>query len=174
MAEHTLSLINNNDVRWVDLRFTDTKGKEQHVSIPASVVNEDFFEAGKMFDGSSIAGWKGINESDMILMPDDSTAILDPFTDDPTVILRCDIVEPATMQGYDRDPRSIAKNAEAYLTSTGLGDTAFFGPEPEFFVFEDVKWHADMSGASPMAQYERDLGNGVVYRYARMDEGVGT
>ena len=148
MSEHTLSLINNNDVRWVDLRFTDTKGKEQHVSIPASVVNEDFFEAGKMFDGSSIAGWKGINESDMILMPDDSTAILDPFTDDPTVILRCDIVEPATMQGYDRDPRSIAKKAEAYLTSTGLGDTAFFGPEPEFFVFEDVKWHADKSGAS--------------------------
>ena len=148
MAEHTLSLINNNDVRSVDLRLTDTKGTEQHVSIPASVVNEDFFEAGKMFDGSSIAGWKGINESDMILMPDDSTAILDPFTDDPTVILRCDIVEPATMQGYDRDPRSIAKKAEAYLTSTGLGDTAFFGPEPEFFVFEDVKWHADMSGAS--------------------------
>lgn len=148
MSEHTLSLINDNEVRWVDLRFTDTKGKEQHVSIPAGVVNEDFFEAGKMFDGSSIAGWKGINESDMILMPDDSTAILDPFTDDPTVILRCDIVEPATMQGYDRDPRSIAKNAEAYLTSTGLGDTAFFGPEPEFFVFEDVKWHADMSGAS--------------------------
>ena len=148
MAEHTLSLINNNDVRWVDLRFTDTKGKEQHVSIPASVVNEDFFEAGKMFDGSSIAGWKGINESDMILMPDDSTAILDPFTDDPTVILRCDIVEPATMQGYDRDPRSVAKKAEAYLTSTGFGDAAFFGPEPEFFVFEDVKWHADMSGAS--------------------------
>ena len=148
MSEHTLSLINDNDVRWVDLRLTDTKGKEQHVSIPAGVVNEDFFEAGKMFDGSSIAGWKGINESDMILMPDDSTAILDPFTDDPTVILRCDIVEPATMQGYDRDPRSIAKKAEAYLTSTGLGDTAFFGPEPEFFVFEDVKWHADMSGAS--------------------------
>ena len=148
MSEHTLSLINDNDVRWVDLRFTDTKGKEQHASIPAGVVNEDFFEAGKMFDGSSIAGWKGINESDMILMPDDSTAILDPFTDDPTVILRCDIVEPATMQGYDRDPRSIAKKAEAYLTSTGLGDTAFFGPEPEFFVFEDVKWHADMSGAS--------------------------
>ncbi len=148
MSEHTLSLINTNDVRWVDLRFTDTKGKEQHASIPASVVSEDFFEAGKMFDGSSIAGWKGINESDMILMPDDSTAILDPFTDDPTVILRCDIVEPATMQGYDRDPRSIAKKAEAFLTSTGFGDTAFFGPEPEFFVFEDVKWHADMSGAS--------------------------
>ena len=148
MSDHTLSLINTNDVRWVDLRFTDTKGKEQHVSIPASAVDEAFFEGGKMFDGSSIAGWKGINESDMILMPDDNTAVLDPFTDDPTVILRCNIVEPATMQGYDRDPRSIAKKAEAYLASTGLGDTAFFGPEPEFFVFEDVKWNADMSGAS--------------------------
>jgi len=148
MSERTLDLISKNDVRWVDLRFTDTKGKEQHVSIPASTVDEDFFEGGKMFDGSSIAGWKGINESDMILMPDDSTAILDPFTDDPTVIVRCDIVEPSTMQGYDRDPRSIAKRAEAYLSSTGLGDTAFFGPEPEFFIFDDVKWKADMSGAS--------------------------
>ena len=148
MSERTLDLISKNDVRWVDLRFTDTKGKEQHVSIPATAVDEDFFEGGKMFDGSSIAGWKGINESDMILMPDDSTAILDPFTDDPTVIVRCDIVEPATMQGYDRDPRSIAKKAEAYLASTGLGDTAFFGPEPEFFVFDDVKWQVEMGGAS--------------------------
>ena len=148
MSEHTLSLINTNDVRWVDLRFTDTRGKEQHVSIPAGAVDEEFFEGGKMFDGSSIAGWKGINESDMILMPDDNTAVLDPFTDDPTVILRCNIVEPATMQGYDRDPRGIAKKAEAYLASTELGDTAFFGPEPEFFVFEDVKWNSDMSGSS--------------------------
>ena len=148
MPQRTLDLINNTDARWVDLRFTDTRGKEQHVSIPASAVDEDFFEGGKMFDGSSISGWKGISESDMILMPDDSTAIADPFTDDPTVILRCDIVEPATMQGYERDPRSIAKRAEAYLTATGIGDTAFFGPEPEFFVFEDVKWHTDMSGAS--------------------------
>ena len=148
MSERTLDLISKNDVRWVDLRFTDTKGKEQHVSIPATAVDEDFFEGGKMFDGSSISGWKGINESDMILMPDDSTAILDPFTDDPTVIVRCDIVEPATMQGYDRDPRSIAKKAEAYLNSSGLGDTAYFGPEPEFFVFDDVKWNVEMSGAS--------------------------
>jgi glutamine synthetase len=100
-----------------------------------------------MFDGSSIAGWKGINESDMILMPDDETSLLDPFTDDATVILRCDIIEPSTMQGYERDPRSVAKRAEEYLTSTGLGDTAFFGPEPEFFVFDDVKWHSDISGA---------------------------
>ena len=148
MSERTLNLIQTHDIRWVDLRFTDTKGKEQHVSIPAGVVDECFFADGKMFDGSSISGWKGINESDMILMPDDSTAILDPFTDDPTVIVRCDIVEPATMQGYDRDPRSIAKKAEAYLAKTGVGDTALFGPEPEFFVFDDVKWGVDMSGAS--------------------------
>ena len=148
MSERTLELISKNDVSWVDLRFTDTKGKEQHVSVPSHTVDEDFFEGGKMFDGYSISGWKGINESDMILMPDDSTAVLDPFTDDPTVIVRCDIVEPDTMQGYERDPRSIAKKAEAYLVSTGLGDTAFFGPEPEFFVFDDVKWNVDMSGAS--------------------------
>ena len=147
MSEKTLKLIADNEVRWVDLRFTDTKGKEQHVSIPTSEVEDDFFVDGKMFDGSSIAGWKGINESDMILMPDDSTAVLDPFTDEPTVIVRCDIVEPTTGQGYERDPRSIAKRAEAYLQSTGLGDTAFFGPEPEFFVFDDIKWGSDMSGS---------------------------
>jgi glutamine synthetase len=147
MSENTLNLIKDNEVRWIDLRFTDTHGKEQHVTIPVSEVSEDFFEGGKMFDGSSIAGWKGINESDMILMPDDSASVMDPFTDDSTLIVRCDIVEPMTMQGYERDPRSVAKRAEEYLKSTGIGDTAFFGPEPEFFVFDDVKWHADMSGA---------------------------
>ncbi|WP_299980763.1 glutamate--ammonia ligase [uncultured Pseudoteredinibacter sp.] len=148
MSENTLKLIEESEARWVDLRFTDTKGKEQHVTIPAKVVDEDFFEDGQMFDGSSVAGWKGINESDMIMMPDDSSAVLDPFTDEPTVIVRCDIVEPSTMQGYERDPRSVAKRAEEYLKSTGLGDTAFFGPEPEFFVFDDVKWKDDMSGCS--------------------------
>ena len=148
MSERTLNLIKDNDIRWVDLRFTDTKGKEQHVSIPATEVDEDFFDEGKMFDGSSIAGWKGINESDMILMPDDSTSVIDPFTDDATIILRCDVVEPSTMQGYERDPRSVAKRAEAYLASTGLGDTAFFGPEPEFFIFDDVKYKVEMQGAS--------------------------
>ena len=146
MSEKTLNLIKDSEARWVDLRFTDTKGKEQHVSIPIGEVGDDFFTEGKMFDGSSIAGWKGINESDMILMPDDSTAVLDPFTDEPTVIIRCGVVEPSTMQGYERDPRSIALRAEQYLNSTGLGDTAYFGPEPEFFVFDDIKWGADMSG----------------------------
>ena len=101
-----------------------------------------------MFDGSSIAGWKGINESDMVLMPDASTAVLDPFTEEVTLNIRCDIVEPATMQGYSRDPRSVAKRAEEYMRSTGIADTVLFGPEPEFFVFEDVKFKADMSGAS--------------------------
>ena len=148
MSEQTLTIIKDNDIRWVDLRFTDTRGKEQQVSIPATQVGEDFFKDGKMFDGSSIAGWKGINESDMILMPDDSTSIVDPFTDDATVILRCDIVEPSTMQGYERDPRSVAKRAEAHLAATGLGDAAFFGPEPEFFVFDDVKFKVEMQGAS--------------------------
>ncbi len=147
MSEQTLNLIKESEATWVDLRFTDTRGKEQHVSIPASELDEDFFEEGKMFDGSSISGWKGINESDMILMPDDSTSVLDPFTDDTTVILRCDIVEPSTMQGYERDPRSVARRAEEFLKASGIGDTAYFGPEPEFFVFDDIKWHADISGA---------------------------
>ncbi|MEM9254194.1 MAG: glutamate--ammonia ligase [Pseudomonadota bacterium] len=147
MPKETLQLIKDSEARWVDLRFTDTRGKEQHVTIPSAEVDENFFDGGKMFDGSSISGWKGINESDMILMPDDDTSVLDPFTDDATVILRCDIVEPATMQGYERDPRSVAKRAEEFLKSTGIGDKALFGNEPEFFVFDDVKWHADMSGA---------------------------
>ena len=147
MSSNTLKLIKESEARWVDLRFTDARGKEQHVSIPATQIHEDFFDGGKMFDGSSIAGWKGINESDMILMPDDDTCVLDPFTDETTVILRCDIVEPNTMQGYERDPRSVARRAEDYLKSTGIGDTALFGNEPEFFIFDDVKWHSEISGA---------------------------
>lgn len=148
MSKTTLKLIKENEARWVDLRFTDTHGKEQHVTIPSKEVTEGFFDGGKMFDGSSIAGWKGINDSDMVLIPDDSSSVLDPFTDDATVILRCTVAEPTTMQGYDRDPRSIAQRAEDYLKSTGIGDTAFFGPEPEFFVFDDIKWQIDMSGCS--------------------------
>jgi len=139
-----IKLIQDNEIKYADLRFCDTRGKEQHVTIPARYVNDDFFVDGKMFDGSSIAGWKGINESDMILMPDPSTAILDPFFEDPTVIIRCDIIEPATMQGYERDPRSLAKRAEVYLKSTGIADTALFGPENEFFIFDDVRFGNDM------------------------------
>ncbi|MCJ8350706.1 glutamate--ammonia ligase [Moritella sp.] len=146
-AESVLALIKEQDVKFVDLRFTDTKGKEQHVSLPHHQVNAGFFEEGKMFDGSSIEGWKGINESDMILMPDPATAVLDPFTEATTLNLRCDVLEPATMQGYSRDPRSVAKRALAYLRSTGIADDVFFGPEPEFFLFDDVKYKTDMSGS---------------------------
>jgi glutamine synthetase len=148
MSENTVKMISDNDAAWVDLRFTDPRGKEQHTTVPASRVNADSFEDGFMFDGSSIAGWKSINESDMILMPDDSTPVLDPFRDETTILLRCDIVEPSTMQPYDRDPRSVAKLAEAYLKSTGIGDAAYFGPENEFFVFDDVRWKVSMEGSS--------------------------
>ena len=147
MADQALKMMQDYGVKFVDLRFTDTLGKEQHVTLPASEIEADDFSEGKMFDGSSIQGWKGINESDMILMPDASTAVIDPFTDEPTMNLRCDIVEPSTMQGYERDPRSVAKRAEAYIQSTGVADTALFGPEPEFFVLDDVRWGVDMSGA---------------------------
>ncbi len=147
-AGDVLKMMKDNDVRYVDFRFTDTRGKEQHVSVPAHSIDESVFEVGKMFDGSSIAGWKGINESDMILMPDADSATMDPFFSDPTLILRCDILEPTTMQGYGRDPRSVAKRAEEHLKSTGIADTAYFGPEPEFFVFDDVRWKTEMMGAS--------------------------
>lgn len=146
-VDKVLTLIKEEQVRFVDLRFTDTRGKEQHVSIPAHKVDADFFEEGKMFDGSSIAGWKGINESDMTLMPEPETAVMDPFFDEPTLSIRCDVLEPSTRQGYERDPRSLAKRAEAYLKSTGIADAAYFGPEPEFFVFDEVRWGDDMQGA---------------------------
>ena len=144
----SVQLIKDHDVKWIDLRFTDTKGTQHHVTMPArDALDDAFFEEGKMFDGSSIAGWKGIEASDMILMPDDSTAVLDPFTEEATLILVCDVIEPSTMQGYDRDPRAIAKRAEEYLKSTGIGDTVFVGPEPEFFIFDQVKFKSDISGS---------------------------
>lgn len=143
-AEHVLSLIEEHKIKFIDMRFTDTKGKEQHITIPVHQVNEDFFEEGKMFDGSSIGGWKGINESDMVLMPDPSTAVLDPFFAEPTLIIRCDILEPGTMQGYDRDPRSISQRAENFLRSSGIADIVLFGPEPEFFIFDDIRFSNSM------------------------------
>ena len=116
-VKDVLKQIKEDDVKYVDLRFTDTRGKEQHVTVPTSVVDKDFFEEGKMFDGSSVAGWKGINESDMILMPEPDTAVIDPFYNDKTMNIRCDIVEPSTMEGYERDPRSVARRAEEFLKS---------------------------------------------------------
>ena len=146
--QDVIKMVKENEVKFVDFRFTDTRGKEQHVTVPVSAFSEDKFENGHAFDGSSIAGWKGIQASDMQLMPDASTAYIDPFFDETTIVLTCDVVEPDTGNGYDRDPRSIAKRGEAYLKSSGIGDAAYFGPEPEFFVFDSVEWHLDMSGAS--------------------------
>ena len=146
-AKDISKTIKDNEVLFVDLRFTDTKGKEQHVSVPVKAFDEDKFELGHAFDGSSIAGWKGIEASDMLLMPDPDTARMDPFREENTLILTCDVIEPSTGKGYDRDPRSLAKRAEAYLKSTGIGDTAYFGPEPEFFIFDAVTWNVDMSGS---------------------------
>ena len=116
------------------------------MTAPGHAVDEDVFEEGVMFDGSSVSGWKGINESDMILMPDPTTAVIDLFTEDTTLNLRCDVIEPATMQGYDRCPRSLAERAEAYMRSTGVADDAYFGPENEFFVFDDVRWGRQHAG----------------------------
>jgi glutamine synthetase len=135
-----MDMIKEHSVEYVDFRFTDPRGKWQHTAQHVSTIDEDVFTDGIMFDGSSIAGWKAINESDMILMPDASTAVMDPFSAKPQMILFCDIVEPSTGQMYSRDPRSTAKRAEAYLKQTGIGDTAFFGPEAEFFVFDSVKF----------------------------------
>ncbi|MEO7774346.1 MAG: type I glutamate--ammonia ligase [Steroidobacteraceae bacterium] len=143
-----MKLIKEKEVKYIDFRFCDTRGKEHHVSVPYHQITEDIFTEGKMFDGSSIAGWKGINESDMILLPDASTAVLDPFFEETTLNLRCTIIEPATMQGYERCPRSLALRAEAYLKSTGIADGALFGPENEFFIFDDVRWNLAMNGCS--------------------------
>jgi glutamine synthetase len=140
-----MDLIKEHDVKYVDLRFTDPRGKLQHTAQHVSTIDEDVFHDGIMFDGSSIAGWKAINESDMILKLDASTAILDPFAAQPTVAIFCDVVDPGTGQAYNRDPRSIAKAAEAYAKSTGIADEVFVGPEAEFFVFDDVRYQVDMN-----------------------------
>jgi glutamine synthetase len=140
-----LELIKENNIRFLDLRFTDTRGKEQHVSIPASIVDKGFFEHGKMFDGSSIAGWRSISSSDLILMPDIGTLAKDPFYDEPTFTVRCNVIDPDTSEGYNRDPRSVAARAEKYLQSTGIADYCYFGPEPEFFIFDDARWDIQMN-----------------------------
>ncbi len=144
-VKKVLQLIKEKDIKYVDLRFTDPRGKWQHLAHAVETINEDVFEEGLMFDGSSIAGWKAINESDMVLIPDPKTAVIDPFAAQSSLILVCDIYEPGTGQPYNRDPRSIAKKAEAFLASSGVGDTAYFGPEIEFFVFDDVRFKVSMN-----------------------------
>lgn len=162
-----LKVIKEQEIPFVDLRFTDPRGKWQHTAQTPETIDEDAFADGIMFDGSSIAGWKAINESDMLLVPDATTAVMDPFAAQPSLILFCDVVEPSTGQAYNRDPRSLAKRAEAYLASTGIGDTAYFGPEAEFFVFDDVRYKIAMNTCS----YEVDSDEGPYVSGKIMPEG---
>ena len=166
-AASVTKLIKDNNVEYVDLRFADMLGKQHHVTFPARAVDETFFEEGKMFDGSSISGWKGINDSDMVLMPDPESAVLDPFAAVPTVMFTCDVLEPSTMQAYTRCPRSVAKRAEAYLKSSGVADAAYFGPEPEFFIFDSVRWRNEMRGAG----FEIDSEEAVWSSNRKFEEG---
>src|SRR5215467_4786191 len=142
-AKDVMKLIKENDVKYADFRFTDPRGKWQHVTFDVSIISEDTFAEGQMFDGSSIAGWKAINESDMCLMPDPATATIDPFFAETTLSLVCDVLEPTTGEPYNRDPRGIAKKVEGMVKAMGVGDTIFFGPEAEFFIFDDVKFAAE-------------------------------
>lgn len=162
-----IKFVKDEGIEYVDLRFTDPRGKWHHLTMCADFVDEDVYVDGIMFDGSSIAGWKAINESDMTLIPDPTTAVLDPFSAQPMVIVFCDIIEPTTGQSYGRDPRSIAKKAEAYLASTGIGDTVYFGPEPEFFVFDDVRYNVEMNSCF----FEIDSDEGPYGTGAMMDDG---
>ena len=165
-AETVLKKIQDEDIPFVDFRFTDPRGKWQHVAMDSKMVDADLFAEGVMFDGSSIAGWKAINESDMALLPDPASAVMDPFLAQPTLVLFCDVVEPATQEAYSRDPRSAAARAEAYLQSSGAGDTAYFGPEAEFFVFDDVRFNVSQNEVI----YSIDEGEGP-YNSSREFEG---
>jgi glutamine synthetase len=166
-TKKVFDLIKEHDAKYVDFRFTDPRGKWQHLAQHINTVNEESLTEGIMFDGSSIAGWKAINESDMILLPDCATAVMDPFAAQPSVIVFCDVLEPLTGQNYSRDPRSVAKNAEAYLKSTGIADTMFVGPEAEFFVFDDARFDVQMQGAF----YEFSSEEGPYVSGKKMDEG---
>lgn len=167
--DDVLKMIKDKEVKFVDIRFTDTRGKEQHVSVPAKQFTKDKFTDGHAFDGSSIAGWKGIQASDMLLYPDPVTARMDPFTDEAVLNINCDVIEPADGKPYNRCPRGIAKRAEAYLKSSGIGDVAYFGPEPEFFIFDGVTWNVDMSGSSvKIKSEEAPWSTGIEYESGNM------
>jgi glutamine synthetase len=166
-VKKVLELIKEQEVKYVDFRFTDPRGKWQHLAHHVRTVDEDLLTDGIMFDGSSIAGWKAINESDMTLVPDLSTAVIDPFAAQTSLIIFCDIAEPGTGQSYARDPRSTAKKAEAYLATTGIGDKAFFGPEAEFFVFDDVRYKQTMNAGG----YEIDSEEGPYNSFRTYPDG---
>ena len=165
--EDMLKTIRDEDVEYVDIRFTDPRGQLQHVTVMADQVDEDFLDEGFMFDGSSIAGWKSIEQSDMKLMPDPSSAYMDPFYAEKTLALHCTVYEPDTMERYDRDPRGTARNAEEYLKASGIGDTAYMGPEAEFFLFDDVRFQVSMNKVS----YQVDANDGAWNTDAEFESG---
>lgn len=148
MKANIKKMMEEHKIEFVDLRFTDLRGKEHHVTLPKSKIDDKLFQNGKVFDGSSIAGWCLINKSDLVLLPDASTAIVDPFTEIPTLNIRCDVIDPVTKKSYVRDPRAVAKRAETYLKKTGIADFCYFGQEVEFFIFDDVRWNIAMNGCS--------------------------
>ena len=167
-TDAVLQMIKDEDAAYVDIRFTDVRGKLQHVTVDVDMVDEDFLEEGFMFDGSSIAGWKSIENSDMKLMADTTSAYVDPFYAEKTVCIHCSIVEPDTGEAYERDPRGTAQKAEAYLKASGIGDVAYMGPEAEFFLFDDVRYsnsinkvsyEVDASDASWNTDTEYEMGN---------------
>lgn len=147
-SEHIRKMIEENAVEYVDLRFTDLRGKEHHVTLPQNKIDDAFFKYGKAFDGSSIAGWRAINDSDLLLIPDTKTAVMDPFCELPTLIIRCDVEDPVSEQPYNLDPRGVAKRAEKFLSESGIADVCNFGQEVEFFIFDDVRWKVAMNGCS--------------------------
>src|SRR5256714_2669909 len=174
-AKNVMKMIKDNDVKYVDFRFTDPRGKWQHVTFDVTMIEEETFAEGQMFDGSSIAGWKAINESDMCLMPDPASATIDPFFAETTLVLTCDVLEPTTGEPYNRDPRGIAKKAEAMVKSMGVGDTIFFGPEAEFFVFDDVKFKADPYNTGyKLDSVELPTNSGTVYEGGNLGHHIGT
>ena len=157
-------LIKQNNIQYADLRFTNTKGKEQHITLPIQLITESFFSDGKLFDGSSMPGWCTINKSDMLLMPIDGPVHIDPFFDVPTAIIRCDILDPQTLSGYEKDPRSIARRAENYLREMGVGDDALVGPELEFYMFDSIRFKHDMSGCMvEIEDYEAAWNSGKLF-----------
>ena len=172
-------MIRDQKIEFTDLRFTDTRGQLKHVTLDTGKIDESFFTVGEMFDGSSVAGWKSINNSDMKLMPDPDSALVDPFAERPTICIYCDVVDPNTGLHYDKDPRSVAKKAEAFLKSTGVGDTCFMGPEAEFFLFNDVRYRVgsqssfyevDGRDASWGSSRKIDSGNCLLYTSDAADE----
>ncbi len=146
MANHIKKMIDEHHIEFLDLRFTDLRGKEHHVTLPSNKAEDNLFQHGKIFDGSSLSGWQVINKSDLILMPLAETALLDPFCHSPTLIIRCDVYDPLTKAPYLRDPRSVARRAEAYMQASGVADTCYYGQEVEFFIFDDVRWDLSMNG----------------------------